>query len=285
MKELIRKILREQTETESLCIPIDGWKGTTLSSSQVFGACRKTCIEKDVDENCVDWDNCGRLHRGVDLTANSGTPLLAAASGTVITATSDDGGICGGQIVIQHADGIKTMYCHCSVVSAKKDQVVKRGEEIGKSGGDSSDPGNGNSTHAHLHYQVTVNGTPVDPKAAGYLDAECGGSPDEDLYDRDDPIALLIWLNRGTVKSKEDKRTPEELIALLPDCYKKTMEDRREDGMAIGKLWQWGYIKLPRKGYDQTNISKKIQQTTLGYRSSHRFVLYWYSCLCSLQRS
>ena len=67
------------------------------------------------------------------------------------------------------------------------------------------------------------------------------------VKENDDPLALLIWLNKGKVKSKEDKRTPQELIALLPDCYKKTQKDKREDGMAIGKLWQWGYIKLPRK--------------------------------------
>ena len=67
------------------------------------------------------------------------------------------------------------------------------------------------------------------------------------VKENDDPLALLIWLNKGKVKSKEDKRTPQELIALLPDCYKKTQKDKREDGMAIGKLWQWGYIELPRK--------------------------------------
>ena len=67
------------------------------------------------------------------------------------------------------------------------------------------------------------------------------------VKENDDPLALLIWLNKGKVKSKEDTRTPQELIALLPDCYKKTQKDKREDGMAIGKLWQWGYIELPRK--------------------------------------
>jgi len=63
----------------------------------------------------------------------------------------------------------------------------------------------------------------------------------------DDPIALLIWLNRGTVKSKEDTRTTEEMIALLPDCYKKTDKDMQEDGMAIYNLWQWDYIDVPQR--------------------------------------
>ena len=82
------------------------------------------------------------------------------------------------------------------------------------------------------------------------------------VKDDDDPIALLIWLNQGEVKPKEDTRTPQELIALLPDCYKKTMEDRKEDGMAIYNLWQWDYIDVPQRkdlkvGYlaDPANIT------------------------------
>jgi len=246
LKEHIKRILREQTETLQLCLPINGWLGTELGSGQKFGDCRKTCIEKDVDNNCIDWDNCGRLHKGVDLATNSGTPLLAAADGKVVAATPDDGGICGGQIKIKHADGIETLYCHCSEVSVAEEQDVKRGEVIGKSGGDASDPGNGNSSHAHLHYGVFLNGTAIDPKAAGHLDKECGDAADEELYD-DDPIALLIWLNQGEVKPKEDTRTPEELIALLPDCSKKSSDDMQEDGMAIYNLWQWDYIDVPQR--------------------------------------
>jgi hypothetical protein len=67
------------------------------------------------------------------------------------------------------------------------------------------------------------------------------------VKENDDPLALLIWLNKGKVKSKEDKRTPQELIALLPDCSKKSSDDMEEDALALVKLWQWGYIELPRK--------------------------------------
>ena len=241
MKELIRKILREQTETVSLCLPINGWLGTALGSGQKFGDCRKTCIEKDVDDNCIDWDSCGRLHEGVDLTTKSGTPLIAAADGKVSTATPDNGGICGGQIKIKHADGLETLYCHCSEVSVVDDQEVKRGEVIGKSGGDESDPGNGNSSHAHLHYGVFLNETAIDPKAAGYLDVECEDFQEVEVFD-DDPFAFLIWANQGDVGTEEEARTTEELIALLPDCHKKLDKDIQEDAIAIYRLWQWGYI-------------------------------------------
>ena len=238
MKNLIKKILREQTETVSLCVPIKGWSVTQLVSGQKFGDCRRKCVEKDVDDNCIEYDNCGSKHAGNDLGAKSGTPLLAAADGTVTAANSDDGGDCGGLIMIKHAGDIETKYCHCSKVSVIDGQEVKQGEVIGNVGGDTGDPGAGNSSHAHLHYEVIVNGKAVDPAEGGYLDKECG----VELAD-DDPMTLLLWLNRGEVKSKEDERTAEELIALLPDCYKKTQKDKREDGLVIYKLWQWGYIE------------------------------------------
>ncbi len=67
------------------------------------------------------------------------------------------------------------------------------------------------------------------------------------VKENDDPLALLIWLNQGNVGTKEEVKTKEDILASLPACYKKTQKERREDGMAIGKLWQWGYIELPRK--------------------------------------
>lgn len=243
MKELIRKILREQTEIVSLCIPIKGWLGTELSSSQKFGACRRKCVKTDANDDCIEYDKCGRKHAGNDLAAKSGTPLLAAADGTVTAANPDDGGNCGGLIMIKHAGGIETKYCHCLEVSVIEGQEVKQGEVIGKLGGDAGDPGAGNSEHAHLHYEVIVDGTAVDPKAGGYLDKDCG---DEELVD-DDPLALLIWLNQGgDVGTEEEVKTKEEILASLPACHKKSYKDSKEDSLAIAKLWQWGYINLPK---------------------------------------
>jgi hypothetical protein len=161
MRELIRNILKEETTTVSLCLPINGWLGTKLESGQRFGDCR--------------GKGCSRLHKGNDLTTDSGTPLLAAADGKVIVAsmTHDPKGY-GALIHIKHAGGIETKYGHCSKIDVVNGQEVKRGEVIGKSGGDASDPGNGNSSHAHVHYEVVVNGSRVDPTSNGYLDAECG---------------------------------------------------------------------------------------------------------------
>jgi|TARA_R110000823_G_scaffold315686_1_gene449746 murein DD-endopeptidase MepM/ murein hydrolase activator NlpD len=165
MKNLIKKILKEQVTASEFCIPVNGWLETELSKSQKFGACRK--------KNGV---SCGRKHKGNDLTINSGTPLLAASDGkvTIASMTHDPEGY-GGFIEIKHKDGIETRYGHCSEIDVKVGDDVVRGEVIGASGGDASDPGNGNSNDAHLHYEVVVNGSRVDPISNGYLSVECGG--------------------------------------------------------------------------------------------------------------
>ena len=63
------------------------------------------------------------------------------------------------------------------------------------------------------------------------------------VKENDDPLALLIWLNQGNVGTKEEVKTKEDILASLPACYKKTQKDKKEDGLAIYKLWQWGYIE------------------------------------------
>ena len=170
MRDLIKKILKEETTTASLCVPINGWLGTKLESGQRFGDPR---------------DGGSRSHKGNDLTTDSGTPLLAAADGKVIIAsmTYDPTGY-GALIQIKHAGDIETKYAHCSQIDVSVGETITKGQVIGKSGGDSAanspsgvdDKGRGNSSHAHLHYEVIVNGSAVDPTGGGYLDAECGSA-------------------------------------------------------------------------------------------------------------
>ena len=108
-----------------------------------------------------DFDSS--FHMGLDLAAPEGTPYYAADSGTVIYATSDGGynGGAGNWIVISHGNGIVTKYMHSSAVYVSVGQAVQRGENIGAVGN------TGNSFGAHLHFQVEVNGSAVDP--LGYL--------------------------------------------------------------------------------------------------------------------
>ena len=98
-------------------------------------------------------------HKGMDLAANYGTPITAAASGTVIMANStDDWGYSWGYYVsIFHNSTYSTLYAHCSSLAVSNGQYVEAGQVIAYVGS------TGNSTGNHLHFEVYENGTRVDP--------------------------------------------------------------------------------------------------------------------------
>jgi peptidoglycan DL-endopeptidase CwlO len=101
----------------------------------------------------------GRLHAGVDIPMPEGTPLRAAASGRVAIAGSVGG--YGNYTCIQHGGSLSTCYGHQSSIGVSVGQSVGQGQVIGNSGN------TGNSTGPHLHFEVRINGSPVDP--LGYL--------------------------------------------------------------------------------------------------------------------
>lgn len=94
-------------------------------------------------------------HKGIDFAAPTGTPIYAAAGGTVTSAGYS--GNAGKMIVINHGNGMLTYYMHCNTLYVKPGQKVSKGQNIAAVGT------TGNSTGPHLHFQVTVNGTPVNP--------------------------------------------------------------------------------------------------------------------------
>jgi murein DD-endopeptidase MepM/ murein hydrolase activator NlpD len=101
----------------------------------------------------------GSFHKGIDIGANAGTPVTAAASGQVILSTYSDNGY-GNYVIVQHADGSETLYAHLSERYAVLGQNVSQGELLGAVGCTGWCTGN------HLHFEVHVGG-PVDPM--GYL--------------------------------------------------------------------------------------------------------------------
>lgn len=104
------------------------------------------------------WRN-GRPHHGIDLAANSGENIYASTQGTV-THSGWYGGY-GNMILIDHGDGVRTLYGHCSSLLVTPGQSVKKGQVIGKVGN------TGHSTGPHLHYEVLTNGVPQNPE--GFL--------------------------------------------------------------------------------------------------------------------
>lgn len=98
----------------------------------------------------------GKMHTGVDIAAPMGTPVVAAEDGKVVFTESGNTGY-GNHIIIQHKNGLKTLYGHLSSIDVSKGQQVVRGEQIGKVGS------TGNSTGPHLHFETIVNGQKVNP--------------------------------------------------------------------------------------------------------------------------
>ena len=92
------------------------------------------------------------IHKSVDITAPSGTPVLAPADGTVVYA-GDVRKRCGGYIKIHHGS-YKTKFCHLSKWVVRRGQQVKLGQVIGYVGGGPKDPHRGSSTGSHLHYEI-----------------------------------------------------------------------------------------------------------------------------------
>jgi murein DD-endopeptidase MepM/ murein hydrolase activator NlpD len=97
----------------------------------------------------------GMLHAGVDLGAPEGTPFYAAAPGVVIVARWNGG--YGNNVMIDHGGGIVTVYGHSSKLLVSEGQLVRAGDEIALVGD------TGHAFGAHLHFEVRVNGTPVEP--------------------------------------------------------------------------------------------------------------------------
>lgn len=95
-------------------------------------------------------------HKGMDFAAPTGTPIYAAAAGTVTSAGYS--GNAGNLIIINHGNGLQTYYMHCHKIYVKAGQKVSKGQNIAIVGT------TGNSTGPHLHFQVMSGGTPVNPQ-------------------------------------------------------------------------------------------------------------------------
>lgn len=96
------------------------------------------------------------FHKGIDISAPRGTPVYAPATGEVTFAGRDGSyGLC---IRMKHNSSLSTRFAHLNRIAIKPDQMVTRGELIGYVGN------TGRSTGPHLHYEVRLNGVPVNPK-------------------------------------------------------------------------------------------------------------------------
>ncbi len=123
-----------------------------------------------------------KMHNGLDFTAPQGTPIYATGDGEVTTAGVGNG--TGNHVIINHGYGYETVYMHMVRIKSTVGQHVKRGEVIGWVGS------TGASTGPHCHYEVHINGEPVDPVYFFYNDLNA------EQYDR-----LLKLASVGSAKS------------------------------------------------------------------------------------
>lgn len=95
------------------------------------------------------------FHGGADLAADKGTPIRAAAAGTVMKADEEES--YGKYLVLDHQNGFSTLYAHCSRLLVREGQAVKKGQVIARVGA------TGEATGPHLHFEIRQNGCRLDP--------------------------------------------------------------------------------------------------------------------------
>ena len=112
-------------------------------------------ITSGFGERMDPFDREGAFHRGVDISSQIGTPVIAPADGVIRFADLMNG--YGRAIVVDHGQGITTLYGHLSGFGVTNGQIIHRGDTLGYVGQ------SGRSTGPHLHYEVRIFNTPVNP--------------------------------------------------------------------------------------------------------------------------
>lgn len=135
---------------------------TDLNRIVVFGTGRMSYPSNGAITSSFGWRQhpvlgYGRFHSGLDFGAAYGTPIRAADRGTVIFAGWYGG--YGNAVIIDHGNGVTSLYGHSSQLYVAEGQVIQRGQAIAAVGS------TGLSTGPHLHFEVRQNGAPIDPLA------------------------------------------------------------------------------------------------------------------------
>jgi murein DD-endopeptidase MepM/ murein hydrolase activator NlpD len=115
----------------------------------------KGWISSSFGQRISPFTNQKEFHQGLDICARTETPVVAPADGVVASLGSNHG--YGKMLTLKHGYGLKTRYAHLHKILVKKGEYVKRGQTIALVGN------TGRTTGPHLHYEVHLNGMPVNP--------------------------------------------------------------------------------------------------------------------------
>jgi murein DD-endopeptidase MepM/ murein hydrolase activator NlpD len=157
-REFLREIAGLQQASRELAAKIRAAQSTSIVVSGGASASGLIWPVSGPVTSPFGW-RWGRMHEGIDIAVPTGTPIAASAAGTVIYAGWLGG--YGNLVVIDHGGGLSTAYAHQSSIASSAGQQVAQGQVIGYIGC------TGHCFGPHLHYEVRVNGSPVDP--LGYL--------------------------------------------------------------------------------------------------------------------
>jgi len=102
------------------------------------------------------WTGEQEFHRGLDISANRGTAVLAPASGTVYFA--GNGGEYGTTVILDHGNDLRSLYGHLQEIRVKHGERIERGQVIALTGN------TGRTSGPHLHYEIQIHGQAVDPR-------------------------------------------------------------------------------------------------------------------------
>lgn len=155
--ELNRASIHQKGKFESLLKSLEDQQNLLASTPAIRPISRgeKSWVTSSFGYRVSPFTGQREFHQGFDISTRKGTPILATADGVVTFIGKK--GFLGNTIIIDHGHGMVTRYGHCSKFLKKRGEKVKRWEPIALVGN------TGRSTGPHVHYEVRLNGIPVNP--------------------------------------------------------------------------------------------------------------------------
>ena len=154
------KLAKEKIEKRNTNIVKNIRRGGTVSASSSSNASAmlgSLSFRRPLNSSRVSAGYLGYPgHRGIDFPSPQGTPVMAAESGTVTTVMYSNKSY-GNRVIIDHGNGISTLYGHNSTIGVSLGQKVSKGQTIAGVGS------TGNSTGNHVHFEIRINGKPINP--------------------------------------------------------------------------------------------------------------------------